>query len=280
MKNILLWLLAAVMTACSAGQQSAKKTDLDKAGLKGRVKSVKEFRYKAVEKPGEMTGEEILFAFDKYDKKGNVTERNSCNTDGRGSKYTYEYDGKENMIEILHDDNDGRILSKCTYEYDEKGYLMKENIHESSDGIYVNTYKYDEKGKKIAVNRYNPDGRLYWTFAWKYDEKGNTIEESGSCPDGEYTYKYKYDENGNRTESSVYTSDGSSNEKSTYEYDEKGNIIEKINYNDAYIDGKLGWKYTYKYDRQGNWIEKTTKYKDESSKSGEPNIIRRKIEYY
>jgi hypothetical protein len=85
---------------------------------------------------------------------------------------------------------------------------------------------------------------------------------------------YKYDEKGNKIEENIYNDDGSLAFKKTYKYDEKGNKIESNKYN---ADGSLSPKYTitYKYDIMGNWIKQTT------IKDGKPTqLSERVIEYY
>jgi YD repeat-containing protein len=189
------------------------------------VKSTEVFRYETVEKLGEITKEEILFAFDKYDEKGNVTERNSSDTDGRDLKNTYKYDKKGNLIErnCYSFNNNWKLINK----YNKKGNLIETNYY-SSDGRIMakSTCEYDEKGNLIVENSYN-DGKLCWKCINKYDEKGNLIVEET-----------------------------------------------------RHSDGKLWFKFTYKYDKQGNWTEKMIEYGEDTGKAGEPDIIKRKIEYY
>ena len=65
---------------------------------------------------------------------------------------------------------------------------------------------------------------------------------------------YKYDSRGNKIEEADYNSDGSLDDKTIYKYDLRGNKIEEAKYNS---DGPLDRKYTYKYDSRGNMIERT-----------------------
>jgi hypothetical protein len=85
---------------------------------------------------------------------------------------------------------------------------------------------------------------------------------------------YKYDDKGNKIEENSYKTDGSLNYRWTYKYDNKGNKIERNTYNS---DGSLGDKTTYKYefDKQGNW-SKRIEVKDEMAKY----ILERQYEYY
>jgi hypothetical protein len=114
-----------------------------------------------------------------------------------------------------------------------------------------NTYKYDEKGNNIEDNLYKADGSLPWKHTFKYDVKGNKIEEI------------------------IYNaSNGSLSSKNTYKYDEKGNNIERNTYDG---DGSLRVKNTYKYefDATDNWIKQTSTTNGKSY-----YLTERVIEYY
>ena len=170
-------------------KKSEKKNDLTEENLKGKVKSIKETLYEAVDKFGQIEKGNVLydaftFPFTIYDEKGNNIEENHYDSDGRLSyKYIYKYDKKGNNIEENHYDSDGRLDSK-----------------------YI--YKYDEKGNKIEENRYDSNGRLSQKTTYKYDEKGNTIEKNDYDSDGRpaenYSYKYEYDKNNNWTQRIEY----------------------------------------------------------------------------
>ena len=187
MKKIILAILSVLrLVSC---KQSEKKNDLTEENLKGKVKSIKETLYEAVDKFGQIEKGNVLydaftFPFTIYDEKGNKIEENDY-------------------------DSDGRLDSKTTYKYDEKGNIIEENDYDSDgrlDSKYI--YKYDEKGNKIEENRYDSNGRLSQKTTYKYDEKGNTIEKNDYDSDGRpaenYSYKYEYDKNNNWTQRIEY----------------------------------------------------------------------------
>ena len=190
MKKIILAILS-VLYLVSYGQlekKSEKKNDLTEENLKGKVKSIKETPYEAVEKFGQIEKGDMLNTyftiFTIYNKKGNTIEENDYNSDGS-------------------------LFSKFTYKYDEKGNIIEKNDYDSDGRLdYKTTYKYDEKGNMIEATYYNSDGRLSSKTTYKYDEKGNTIEEndynSDSSLNSKTTYKYKYDKNNNWTQQVTY----------------------------------------------------------------------------
>ena len=187
MKKIILAILSVLrLVSC---KQSEKKNDLTEENLKGKVKSIKETLYEAVDKFGQIEkGNWFNNYFTIYDKKGNIIEENDYDSDGSlNSKTTYKYDEKGNKIEENDYDSDGRLDSKTTYKYDEKGNTIEKNYYSYSDGRLDSkiTYKYNEKGNTIEENDYYySDGRL--------DSKTT------------YKYKYEYDKNNNWTQKIQY----------------------------------------------------------------------------
>ena len=188
MKKIILAILS-VLYLVSYGQLE-KKNDLTEENLKGKVKSIKENTYEAVEKFGKI-------------EKGNVFY------DGFSSPSTIIYNEKRDKIEQNNYNSDSRLDSKTTYKYDEKGNNIEKNNYYSDGSLnYKTTYKYDEKGNMIEANFYNSDGSLSFKLTYKYDEKGNMIEATYYNSDGRLdsktTYKYEYDKNNNWTQRIQY----------------------------------------------------------------------------
>ena len=208
MKKIILAILS-VLYLVSYGQLE-KKNDLTEENLKGKVKSIKETTYKAVDKFGQIKKGNVLNNyFTIYNKKGNTIEGNEYYSDGSlNDKTTYKYDEKGNKIEKNNYYYSGRLDSKTTYKYDEKGNNIEENIYYYDGYGYKTTYKYDEKGNKIEKNIDGSVDRLGYKYTYKYDEKGNTIEQNiyyhGSRPAENYSYKYEYDKNNNWTQEIEY----------------------------------------------------------------------------
>ena len=190
MKKIILVILSVLcLVSCN---QSEKKNDLTEENLKGKVKSITENTYEAVDKFGQIEKGDIL------------VDSSAVYTDDGHFKI---YNEKGNKIEENYYNSNGSL-------------------------IYKTTYKYDEKGNKIEENYYNSNGRLYSKTTYKYDEKGNKIEEYHYDEDGKFNYKYtyKYDEKGNNIEKNNYDSNGRLDSKYTYEYDKNNNWTQRIEY--------------------------------------------------
>ena len=190
MKKIILVILSVLcLVSCN---QSEKKNDLTEENLKGKVKSITENTYEAVDKFGQI-------------EKGDVIVDSSA---------------------VYTDDGHFKIYNEKGNKIEENYYNSNGSL------IYKNTYKYDEKGNKIEENYYNSNGRLYSKTTYKYDEKGNKIEEYHYDEDGKFNYKYtyKYDEKGNIIEENHYDSNGRLDSKYTYEYDKNNNWTQRIEY--------------------------------------------------
>ena len=191
MKKIILAILSVLcLVSCN---QSEKKNDLTEENLKGKVKSITENTYEAVDKFGQIEKGDVL------------VDSSAVYTDDGHFKI---YNEKGNKIEENYYNSNGRLYSKTTYKYDEKGNMIEDNFYDSDDGslIYKNTYKYDEKGNKIEEYHYDEDGKFNYKYTYKYDEKGNNIEKNN------------------------YDSNGRLDSKHTYEYDKNNNWTQRIEY--------------------------------------------------
>ena len=117
MKRIILVAVAIVsLVACNQTKKEEKKTDLKEANLKGKVKSVREITYNAVEKFGEIEkGDRSSGIVTIYNEQGNEIEVNRYNSDDSLDwKFTYKYDDKGNQIEVNRYKSDGSLDCKET----------------------------------------------------------------------------------------------------------------------------------------------------------------------
>lgn len=233
-----------------------QKTDLQKGGLKGNVKTQKYSEYSVTEKFGELQKDKLTRSFSwKFNKNGNyetsedstkyyynlknrLTKReNFGNTSNQGYYYTFLYDERGNNIEKTEFSFNDKITYKGKMKYNQKNLIVEYNTY-NSDGDLTNKwiYKYDIKGNKIISNMYSSNGDLYATSNMKYDERGNCIEEETRMP-VELTNKVttKYNSRNHKVSyQSEYT--GVSMQKynsiNTYEYkyDNKGNIVSELEY--------------------------------------------------
>ena len=137
MKKVLTIVLA--MFCLASCEKSTQKNDLAELKLNGKVKSIREIPYEAVEKFGEvvkgdvLTNEQIIF-----NEKGNQIEKNLFIPDGSLlSKYTYKYDDKGNIIEGNSFSSDGSLFLKYTYKYtyDQQGNWTQQITYKVKNGV-------------------------------------------------------------------------------------------------------------------------------------------------
>lgn len=279
MKKIIL--LTALITAsfilfsCSGQNNNKIKNDLTELKLKGKVKTLKETKYIAVDKFGEIQKGDMVDEVPKYicsfNEIGKKTEESQYNSDGSlliSGRWIYKYDDKMNNIEINMYSSDGSLNDKNIYIYDDKGNKTEWNAYNSNGSLSFKwSYKYDDKGNLIESNNYSSKGSLIAKYIYKYDDKGNKIEENLYLPNNELMGKttYVYDDKGNEIEKQDYKSDGSLGNKSIKKYDDKGNMIK--------WDEDITYKYNF--DEAGNWIKQI------EFKNSIPQTIReREIIYY
>ncbi|HUS86734.1 MAG TPA: RHS repeat domain-containing protein [Bacteroidales bacterium] len=112
----------------------------------------------------------------KYDSLGNEIKMNPSGT-------VYEYDEKGNIIVETDRNQDGAILFKKYYQYDEQGRLLSTTSTQAiiqflSEGQSFET-KYDDRMNIVQVKIFNFSGELERTdqFKYQYDELGNWVKK-------------------------------------------------------------------------------------------------------
>ena len=283
-----------------------EKSDLEKEGLSGEVKSVRQIIYDAVLEDGKIVKGYVrdggLDDYKRvYDANGNkIEETIFVDKDEIQERYTYTYNAFNQITESTNYDGAGRLKTKTSFGYNKNQDLVK--IYEvGSDGNqntstvfnydngkrteelvydYTNQLEYKlvftyKDGKKAEEARYDHNNEIVEKTFYTYDTKGNLVEEKKY--EGEELLDklvYAYDSKGRKTLYERYEGDGTLGFKSTYEYDEKGNLIKEQYYTTPDTpDFSTG--YTYTYDEKGNWITKIEFEDDEAI-----SINEREITYY
>jgi hypothetical protein len=271
--------------------QTKKKNDLELRGLKGKVKQVSMENFEARSNYSPLTDVEKLVDTLKwffvakeittYNHKGGVFKIDDLMTykgDSTRSKHIYIYSHKGNNIECDVYISDS-LTDKNLMKYDGKKNLIeqveqrKDKIPDISykrhnpeepiplkDTLFLSynkwAFKYDNKGNMVEENCYNRWGKVSSTTTSKYDNKGNRIERLGKSDARNNRDIYKYDNKGNMVEEDSY-SDNMLSRKSFFKYDENGHKVEQndSNYmaNEA-IETRLS-HVIWKYDNEGDMIE-------------------------
>lgn len=311
MKLFFYLILAILISGCNQQKDETDlNNDLNKYHLFGRVKSMSEFSYEAIDRFGEISkgkSKRDDYGFDHhilFNTNGYVIEANYYYYPGRlANKYIYKYESDNNLSEYRKYSEDGNLFNSESYEYNDKGKKIKtqryisnlvnqhitiihkyddfgNNIEDSiynSDGlISIHKFKCDISGKRIEEKDYDADGKLNLKIIIEYDNRGNEVERKYYNKDGKiYIHtSYKYDDAGNNIEVNQFDDGGNLKSKTTSKYDDKYNNIE----NDIYDENnhlKFSGISKYEFDKKGNWI-KCVEYDNNL-----PTYIKeRKIEYY
>ncbi|MDH6306825.1 hypothetical protein M2459_002159 [Parabacteroides sp. PF5-5] len=231
-KNMLILAVAVFFVGCSESNKNQKFL-----GLKGNPKSIKETKYDAFEKFGEVIEDDIdevvLYEFDKtgnfqkivcYDGDGdmkysitNIFKNGECIE----SKFYQKYNDVTSTSNLKNRTSKSETWErktsdgKITTSYSEFDKLKTTIITKDSEDNVVSKEEQtkDNKGNIIEFKVYNGEDVAYW-YKSAFDDKSQEIEKkilAGGYDEGIYTYKYD-------------------------SFDKKGNWIKKIEYKDGEIE--------------------------------------------
>jgi len=235
-----------------------RKSDLEKDGLKGKVKTIHVFYFdKADEKTLAINPLTILkkdtskHLIINYDENGYLAQHIMSN--GK-ILLINRYDSLSNTVICSKYSEDDKIISLDTSLLDENGNRV-EDIYKSYDtdgGLSRTSYNIDVKGNMLESDTYT-NGKFAYKWTYKYDESGNRIEDDQFYLLDSFIQKwvYKYDDKRNNIEMGLYTD--SLVERYEYKYNDRGNMIAESHYGS---DDKLieSASYKYDFDDKGNWI--------------------------
>ena len=227
--------------------------------LKGKVKSIKETSFEAVEK-GETieTGKRSKPSWKKdtyraFKRNGELTE------------------------EIVYSSN-GDMRSFSNFKSNTHENNIKESIFNSKgDMTFIQVWNLNDQGKLVEKLRFNVKGETLIRILYKYDKEGNLIEDSqyfDSSKEPRIKYNYVYDSKGNKVEEYMYNPMNELIAKWKSKYNEDDILVEEQYY---YSDGSVADKetYTYEFDKKGNWVQQII------VANGTPKyVVQRDIKYY
>ena len=285
---------------------SQQKTDREKEKLHGKVHSIRESSYDVkFTNEQEQNGAIDPFlpnTFTEFDMTGNYLLKEKYDKDNqRIEKWVYTYPQNLKMEEIKVTDKTGKVFLSIISAFDDKGNVKDIRFYNENNQITRNVvYKYDKKNRQIE-RRVVDKGVLNERFSYKYNSKGNMIEQYSYFANGQIAQKWimEYDKNQNRTKISEYnhknllekitynTYDSKKNlihqkevdenenlqNEQTLVYDIYNNEIEKIQ--NSLSEGSFQRKIDYTYDNQGNWTKKIQYFNQKPIK-----ITQREIVYF
>ncbi len=281
MKKVQVLLMTFTMIATLLA--ALEKTDLEKKGLKGKVRklSTETTDYYFLEN-GYLNNES--YDYDEY----------LC-----GDVYYY-YDAKGRLSSMEDEDLYEGVIYSEEYTYDDMGRMKTKSYREYADDVTI-TYSYDAKGYLIGERYVDQDGALLRRKEFLNDKNGNRLKEMqfDSSDTLERYYEYKYDKNNNKIEDALFNPDKTLKQKYEFNYNASNKVIKETGWNPAaktytlvlsYDDkgNEIKREYSdevtkkttvtitgYVYDDKGNWTEKTSSVED-----GVKETIKRSIIYY
>jgi hypothetical protein len=191
---------------------------------------------------------------------------------------TTAYNEREQPEEVFLKDANGRVVGRVTFERDEAGRVLKEEMHSGEQGLIGEIASAAESGPPgsreglaaILSEIFGPtDVTSSTTYA--YDEKGRVAERQmrmGSL--GGHRTTYRYDGHDNPVEE---TTVDSSREMGI---DDEGKVVEvRQNSSTHHL------RFEYAYDALGNWTERVVWSRlDPNPDFQRSNVERRLITYY
>lgn len=259
--------------ACNLNNQ--KENDIRQMNLNGKIKSITENSYYAVEKFGEIVKGEKKINFLNKENHYLLFNENGYLVEEKNDLVVYKainkYNENNQLIENKTYSEEGDLTGKTINLYNNEGNLIESNQYYEDKLIHKGKFNYNDNIREI--NYYDEKGKLDLKQKNIYKNK-KLIENRSYDSDGNLTFltKYIYDHSGNETEMISYNSLGNINQKIVSKYNNDNLIIEST---DLYNDNETTKKYDYKLDSNKNWIQKIV------FEFGRPDlIIERVIEYY
>jgi hypothetical protein len=272
----------------------AQKTDREKAGLLGAVKTVSSKQINYIDGNLEAAGITKQQDSVTYDKIGNETERIVYDDYGfLVGKEVRTFNASANLIQTVLSDPKNAVLEKQTYSYENNRLIQILSFDDKGSVYLKQLHTYDAKGRLTEEVYYLGDKAAGKTV-YQYDAKGNISEVAFYLADGTkaiapigpclsaHKKSYSYNETGKITGVIAYETDGKLKQSWQYTYDSKGNLAEDIRES---VYSRKKFLYTYEYDSNANWIKQTAAISD-LSKSGDvkpderKTVILREITYY
>jgi len=280
-----IFFLIFYITSCSSGISQTQTTDLATMNLKGAVKQVKQFTYTAVEKFGEIQkgdfqpkifgpeNQNMVLTFDKdgftkekrhYDKAGNYNGNTIVGYDEHKHRFT----------EISYNINkDIDVSVRGIYNKEKRELNSTIHYHSINDSATKIDF-FDDFGRKIKTDWLGAKGKLTSRVIYKYDTRGNLIEETTYSSNGALSSKTRNTFDGKNYKVQSETEYNSELKTYYFKYDNFGNVIEE--YGGRPGDRVVKTIYKYKYDKNNNWIERVSYLYGELP----VDFTERHIEYY
>lgn len=252
-------------------QEDREELKAGDLGIKKR--SVTSFFYT---KTGQLADKGFLVETRDYNKNGQLDFVERYTSKGNiDLKWTYDYNGKDQLIHKETQTGAGFIRYIGDFTYDSDGDIIKrielnvkngeyetseieyagvgapnliEKYNSNGDLIEETVFKYDEMQRLVSLEHKNSEGSLLRFVEYEYDSLNRVIKETSvDAMRMKKEIIYEYDENG------FVSSKDAGYFRQIFVNDDKGNILEE-----EVLDGEdyLQQRYEYVYDNKGLLIER------------------------
>lgn len=264
----LLWVAVFALVAGFSSCSSGEKNDLTESNLKGRVKQITELVNNQVKDS---------LASDETDPTEEKTEYDVMRV------LDFYPNGLLKNLRLITED--GTTIQK--YEYDKDSLLSQVLQFANGHLVAYDLYTYDDQRRKQTRVIKDTADKTLVSIKYKYDRKGNLIEEQTEYPgmDMSSVLQYKYDRKGRRIEKQETRNGVNSDIVEKYEYNAQ-NDLEKVITVDQ-MKGQEPFSLTQRYlylqtDSLGNWTVRETRSQIPGFGEAETILQRweRTIEYY
>ncbi len=127
----------------------------------------------------------------EYDENNNIVQGLEYQSDKTLSvEKLFKFDDKQNLIERISKNGEGKVVEKVTISYDEKGRTIETNF--SDQYLIVNEYNDEEKSH--TEKRYRADKVIDTQIITLFDDDENPLEKI--TPTERIIYKYEFFEEG------------------------------------------------------------------------------------
>lgn len=162
--NNLLFSVLAVLLLSAFAVSAQQKSDRERDGLSGAVKTVVS-EYTFVDEENGKESEHYYIQAITYDYKGKKIKETPLSGCDACS------------IVKTKSDAEGRIIEEDYYDNEKEEALSLRIV-----------YTLDSAGKRISADYYDASGNLYrkWKYTYEYDSQGNWIKQTASMSDPEF----------------------------------------------------------------------------------------------
>ena len=222
----------------------------EKMSLKGRVKTLTQINYDAIESFGEVkigkvkvlnqgflynteNGESNCYKI-FFDEAGLIQNETTFNSDGTNeSLYKYYY-ASNKLVRVERTNFENNDITKYTYSQNSMGYITKNIIYNNTPSTIKYELQFDSNNRLakriIFTNPFSGEWKVYFSHLFKYNNFGKLEKCSIFNQNNELVENYIFYYNSNH-------------DISSFELIIENNVRQK-------------YTYTYKYDHKNNWIER------------------------